>query len=705
MKLFYGRPLCFGCVGGVAAAFLCARYGSTAALFTGVSAFVLALLSALLIKPRRRIDRRLYFVLFFSLICAVSLSSSLYFSDKDGYLTDEQVFIVGYLDPSYVSGNKHAVRVTNLNGKPVDVLMCADLSYYTPPYEYAKFSAYGSVSKIGGEDSLYLKGKGIFFKTELTRLSFNGTQRGLKYRIDSVRDYVARRFYSVSDRGDLYNCLFLGRRSLAPDGVSSDFRSLGITHMLAVSGLHVAAMLAGAEFVMSRLFGKRKFVFVILSVSALFYMALAGFSGSVVRAAIMYFIMISGRLFSMRSDSITGLSLAVYIILFASPYAVYDVGFLLSASATAGIILIGAPAARALAKRADSKNGAVKALLYVAGSFAVTLSALVFTLPVAAVSYGKVVFVSLLANLLVAPLIMILLYACPYLFLLSFIPYAGRFAGAFCDGATEIVERLAHALTRLPPLSVSVKYDFVKYMIAVFALAAVALVVAGVRKRRFYTALCLLFAVAFISGAMIFNGVFAKKDVLIMQSSDKGELIALCSGGKCTVFDLSEGADAYGLSETLLKYGFTNVDCVCAAHFSSYHIQSIPAACRALGVRSLTLPDTVGARLCAELCGKNAEFYDASAESSFVCGRVIAVIDHAEYQSRVYTRARFGGAAYSDGLPVYREKLAIYGSSVLDAAAASVSADTVYLPESFKNNDEISEYTEFYGDIAVIELK
>ena len=705
MKLFYGRPLCFGCIGGVAAAFFCAYYGSTAALFAGVSAFVFALLSALLVKPRGGVDRRFYFVLFFALICAVSLSSSLYFSDKDDYVTGEQVFIVGYLDPSYVSGGKHSARVTNLNGRPVDVLMCADLAYYTPPYEYAKFSAYGSVSKIDGEDALYLKGKGIFFKTELSRLSFNGTQRGLKYHIDNVRDCIARRFYTVSDRGDLYNCLFLGRRGLAPDGIASDFRSLGITHMLAVSGLHVAAMLAGAEFVMSRLFGRRKFVFAILAVSALFYMALAGFSGSVVRAAIMYFIMSSGRLFSMRSDSITGLSLAVYLILFASPYAVFDIGFLLSASAAAGIILIGAPFARMLTKRAENRNGAVKALFYVVSGFAVTLSALVFTLPVAAASYGKAVFVSLLANLLVAPFIMILLYACPYLLLLSFIPYAGRAAGAFCDGISEIAERVAHGLTRLPPLSVSVKYGFVKYLIAAFALAAVVFVVAGVRKRRYYTALCLVFAVTFVSAAMIFNGIFAKKDVLIMQSTDNGELIAVCSGGKCTVFDFSNGSDAYALSEALLKYGFTGVDYVCAAKFSSYHIQSIPGACRALGVRSLALPDTVGAGLCAEICGKNAVFYDAANGSSFVCGRVAASIDHEEYQNRVYSTADFGGAVYSDGLPVCKKSIAIYGSRVLDAAVASFSADTVYLPERFNDNDEISENTEFYGLITVMELK
>ena len=112
MKLFYGRPLCFGCVGGVAAAFFCAHYGSTAALFTGVSAFVLAALSALLLKPRGGIDYRLYFVLFFSLICAVSLSSSLYFSDKDDYVTDEQVFVVGYVDPSFSSGSRSSHRIT-----------------------------------------------------------------------------------------------------------------------------------------------------------------------------------------------------------------------------------------------------------------------------------------------------------------------------------------------------------------------------------------------------------------------------------------------------------------------------------------------------------------------------------------------------------------------------------------------------------------
>lgn len=704
MKLFYGRPLCFGCAGAAAAAFFCAYAGSTASFITAGAALVFAVLSIMFLKPRGGVNVRLYAVLFFALVCAVCLSCGVYYADKDSYVTEDQVFLTGYVDPSFSSGDCYKVKITNLGGKPVNVDMYADFGYYTP-YDYAKFSAYGAVSKTAGEDSLYLMGRGVFFKTELTRVSFNGTQRGFLYRVNILRKYIASRFYEVGGEGGLYCCLFLGRRSSAPEALSSDFRSLGVTHLLAVSGLHVAALLAGADFVLTRLFGKRKFIFILLALAALFYAALAGFSGSVVRAAIMYFIMSAGRVFDMKSDGITGLSLAVVLILFACPYAVYDIGFLLSASATAGIILVGAPCARAIEKASVGKGGAARAFAVIGESFAVTLSALVFTVPAAAAGYGQVVFISLLANIALAPFIMILLYACPYMIVLSYIPAVGRLAGAFCDGIAEIAGRIAHALTYLPPLSVSVKYGFMKYLIAAFAAAAVILIAAGVKKRVFYLGFCALFAVSFIGSALIYNASFDAKDVMIIQSSSKGEIIALCSGGKCTVFDMSDGASAYGLSGELLKHGVTEADYVCAADFTSYHIQSVPAVCRVMRINSLTLPCSTGSPLCAELCGREAEYYDAETDAVFECGRLSAGVTRKELQNRIYATLDVGGAAYSEGLPVYGKDTVVYGQRVIDAPAASFSADTVYLPEKYNENDEINTDTEFYGEIAVIVLK
>ncbi len=666
MKLFRGRPLCFGCAGAAAAAFFCAFAGVTAAIVTASASFVFAVLSLIFLKPRGGFDLRLYFTLLFALVCAVSLSSAVFFGGAEAYVTDEPVFVTGYADTSVRSGDSYKVKITSFGGRRVNVDMLAGFSDETPE-PFGKFSAYATVSRLEGENRTYMNGKGVILCASLSRVSFAGTEKNVLYYVNALRDHISSRFYLSSDRGDLYSCLFLGRRDLCPDKTASDFRDLGVSHLLAVSGLHVAALLAGLELILTRAFGRRRYVFAVLAVSALFYAALAGFSGSVVRAALMYFIMRSGDFFKSKGDGITGLMLSVSIMTVACPYAVYDLGFILSASAAAGIILIGAPASRRMIRVSEGKTTVVKGLLYAAASFAVTLSALVFTLPAAAYGYGEVVFVSLIANLFISPFIIILLYACPYLILLSYIPPVGRVAGAFCDGIAELAERAASNLCTLPSLSVSVRYGFVKYLIAAFAAAFLIFVFSGVVKRAHYTALATAFLISFLTAALIFNADLAKKDVMIVQSSQRGDIAAVCSGGECTIYDLSGGASSYAISEKLLEYGFTEAGYVCAAPFTSYHVQSVPAICRTVRVKRLILPGSAGARFSAELCGAEAEYYDVipGGGVSFVCGRVTVGVRYEEKNGRAYAEAVFGKTAF----------------------------------------DEIKNNTEFDGDIAVIELK
>ncbi len=151
----------------------------------------------------------------------------------------------------------------------------------------------------------------------------------------------------------------------------------------------------------------------------------------------------------------------------------------------------------------------------------------------------------------------------------------------------------------------------------------------------------------------------------------------------------------------------TGADYVCAAPFSSYHVQSVPSACRRLGVRRLILPDEAGARIAASLYRGEAEYYEQSPGQSAVsdCGRVSVSVFYGLYGGKTRVTASFGDAVYSEAETVTAAETVIYGGHISDPAAASYGAGTVYMPEKYKDQKEINEKTEFYGEIAVIELK
>ena len=169
------------------------------------------------------------------------------------------------------------------------------------------------------------------------------TSGGISGFFDNLRERLSRcvTLLSDSESGALVSALLLGERDLLPDKLRLDFKRIGISHILALSGLHLAIISLGVGKLLSFLKVKKKARLVIIILFILIYMALTGFSVSVCRAGIM--IIISNLLFLLgrTKDSLTSLTLAVVIICIFTPYAIFDISLWLSALATFGIIAFG----------------------------------------------------------------------------------------------------------------------------------------------------------------------------------------------------------------------------------------------------------------------------------------------------------------------------------------------------------------------------
>jgi competence protein ComEC len=192
--------------------------------------------------------------------------------------------------------------------------------------------------------------------------------------------------------------ILLGVRSGIDPAINDAFARAGLTHVVAISGWNiaiVAAITAAASRPLARLPSGRWLAAVAAMGAVAAYVLLTGASPSVVRAALMAGALLMARLGGTRSHAISALMLAALLMLVVSPAIAWDVGFQLSALATAGLIWFGA----AFAARLRRWPAVVREPV------ALTMAAQITTLPVILLNFERLSLIAPVANVLVVPLV------------------------------------------------------------------------------------------------------------------------------------------------------------------------------------------------------------------------------------------------------------------------------------------------------------
>ena len=184
----------------------------------------------------------------------------------------------------------------------------------------------------------------------------------------------------------------LGDTRAIPDDVVNDFRSAGLSHLLAVSGANVAFALAIVDPALRKLRRGPRFASGV-GVLVLFG-TMTRWEPSVLRAAVMAGLVMLARSLGRPADARRVLVLAIIGLLVVDPFLVRSVGFQLSCGACAGIVIGAAPIAARLRGPA-----------WIREALGVTAAAQIGVSPVLLATFGTVPLVALPANLLAAPFV------------------------------------------------------------------------------------------------------------------------------------------------------------------------------------------------------------------------------------------------------------------------------------------------------------
>lgn len=179
---------------------------------------------------------------------------------------------------------------------------------------------------------------------------------------------------------------------------NNDIRDLGLSHILAVSGLHMDLLFAAIIFIFNifNLDYKKAYIFA-LSI-CLFYGYLIAFPFSVIRVLLVNLIGFLGFLYKKPFDKIKALLIVATLILLVNPFAILNSGFILSFVATSGVYLIYPKFKKYFKNKLIMENL----------GFTASIQATLF--PFTIYYFGKINLLSILANFLILPIFTLAMY-------------------------------------------------------------------------------------------------------------------------------------------------------------------------------------------------------------------------------------------------------------------------------------------------------
>ena len=250
------------------------------------------------------------------------------------------------------------------------------------------------------------------------------TGRSRSYRkIDHALWRLKKRWASVyqtccTGQYGTMKSIFLGQRDEMEPELKELYQRAGISHILAISGLHISFLGLFFYGVLKRIRLPQKISFLLTSTFLILYGKMTGMSSSAMRAVIMLIILLLGELLGRTYDLLTAMAVSLFLVILKNPRLMNDAGFQLSFACVLAIGLeIPQFFMRCLGIRTGSipieeyekkehrircfwKKAAQKTAQSFWGSFGITL----FTLPVLLNSYYSFSPYSVLLNLIVIPL-------------------------------------------------------------------------------------------------------------------------------------------------------------------------------------------------------------------------------------------------------------------------------------------------------------
>lgn len=410
----------------------------------------------------------------------------------------------------------------------------------------------------------YLYNKKIYYTLSVDSYEIIKNNKNILYKI---KDKLYKKIINL-DNSDYYLAFILGDKTLLSSEIYNSFQSNGISHLLALSGMHINILLLIINMFLKKFKESKRII--ITSIILIIFLILTGLTASLQRATIFYILKNINNKFNLRYSNIKLLFIVAFIILFINPFLIYDLGFIYSFIVCFGIFYY-----------SDFIKGN-----YVVKLFKLSLVTFLFSMPITIMVNYEVNLSSIFINMLFVPWISLIVYP---LSLISFIiPILNPLFG-FTINITNNMNMLFSKISliiNIPKLSI--------ILIILFYLVLL------VRKKKLY--ICLFLILIFGKVIVLFDKNYyvyffdiGQGDASVLVSPHQKEVLMIDTGGKITYEkeEWQKSNKTYNISDGVIKFlksrGINKLDYLIISHGDQDHAGDALNIIKKLNVKKVVL--------------------------------------------------------------------------------------------------------------------
>lgn len=260
-------------------------------------------------------------------------------------LNDRTDTISGWVESCSGSGRWYTVKVTDAQSVPVGTRVRLFCPERCTPDRYDTLSASVRLEQTPS----WLWGSKVFLQGYPTQhsdeqVTVTGHLKSLPFLhgLQPARQRMCYRLHQLlpGEEGDVLGALCLGETVPALTDIKAIFRTGGLVHLLVVSGLHVTYVVTAVSLLLGRLPIHRCCKVGLTMAFVAVFMLFIGLTPSVIRAGTMCLVYLAGQAGRRRADGLNSLAFSAGLLLLCNPCNVLSPGFLLSFTATGGVLCL-----------------------------------------------------------------------------------------------------------------------------------------------------------------------------------------------------------------------------------------------------------------------------------------------------------------------------------------------------------------------------
>lgn len=374
--------------------------------------------------------------------------------------------------------------------------------------------------------------------------------------LNQIKTKFMKRINQASGSSAYLYALILGETDYIENDIYQDYQENGTTHLFAVSGMHISALVLFLTVFFKKIHLKEGIGNVLIILFLFFYMFLIGFTPSVLRGGLLFLFLLINHKLKLNLNTLNILYLLFIVLILWNPFYIYNLGFIYSFTTSFGLILFSKKiTGNALAKLAKTST-----------------IAFLFSFPITIYNFYEINLLTILNNIIIVPFIT------SFIFPLSLLTFLLPILDPLLSLGIHVLEWISHFLNLF---AINIVVPKINWFFIIFYYLVIYMIYKYHIKYSFFLILLVFFfkITPYINpNTYIYFLDVGQGDSTIIVGSHLRKVIMIDTGGKITYEEeeWEKKNKTYKSSDNIITFlksiGITKIDTLIGTHGDYDHI-------------------------------------------------------------------------------------------------------------------------------------